>query len=387
MEDDRSESENESEEDASEEENDSEHGETTDYEEEVVSYWQRLQNGVVAYPSSLQNQCFLFIIGHLREIPPALLSLLPRSMRYKLLLHLPAVDVCQLEGTPVTSGITMEEIWERLCKERFPVHKDNASSDEDDANLDEAFDFSQITPEIISENLGMDYSWKEIYFDHFLKLVVEHGEHICHCVYSHFNSDLLFGIYRSNETVELFDSFNRSIRSSHNVHRAAHLCPRFTPQCYIDEYYDPGIPMRSHKGHSQRVVTDIGQLMKLLANTCHYLPKHISISRKQLSNFWEAIEEKSLQKEASLFLSSLEALDVEYLYTLSDSSCNTKLEFIADLIFNKIKPHIRALGVSHHLGIVYPYIAKSNECQLMKFTVVCDVPTGNFIYTFDIYWS
>uniref|UniRef100_A0A1X7UG46 Uncharacterized protein n=1 Tax=Amphimedon queenslandica TaxID=400682 RepID=A0A1X7UG46_AMPQE len=151
MEEDRSESENESEEDeTSEEENDSEHGETTDYEEEVVSYWQRLQNGVVAYPSSLQNQCFLFIMGHLREIPPTVLSLLPRSMRYKLLLHLPAVDVCQLEDTPVTSGITMNEIWERLCKERFPVNEDDASSDK-------AFDFSQITPEIISENLGTDY--------------------------------------------------------------------------------------------------------------------------------------------------------------------------------------------------------------------------------------
>ena len=370
MEDDRSESE----EEASEEDHDSEHGETTDYEEEVVSYWHRLQNGVVSYPSSLQNQCLLFIIGHLREIPPTVLSLLSRSMRYKLLLHLPAVDVCQLEGTPVTSDITMNEIWERFCKERFPVDEDDASSDED-------FDFSQTTPEIISENLGIDYGWKEMYFDHFLKLVVEHGEHVCEdCVYSHFNSDLLFGIYRSNETLELFDSFSCSIRSTHNVHRAAHKCLRFTPQHYIDEYYDPGIPFRSSKGHSSRVVDDIGQLINLLANSCRYLPKHISISRIQLSNFWDIIEKESLDKEASLFLSSLEALDVQYLYRLSESSCRAKLEFIADLIFNKSKARIKAIGVSHHLGIVYPYLVKSKECQLRKFNVTCDVPTGNFYY-------
>uniref|UniRef100_A0A1X7SII6 Uncharacterized protein n=1 Tax=Amphimedon queenslandica TaxID=400682 RepID=A0A1X7SII6_AMPQE len=93
----------------------------------------------------------------------------------------------------------------------------------------------------------------------------------------------------------------------------------------------------------------------------------------QLSNFWDIIEKESLHKEASLFLSSLGALNVEYLYNLSDSSCHLKLEFIADLIFNKIKPHIQVLGVSHHLGIIYPYIAKSKECQLRKFTVICDV--------------
>ncbi|XP_019854309.1 PREDICTED: uncharacterized protein LOC109583417 [Amphimedon queenslandica] len=179
--------------------------------------------------------------------------------------------------------------------------------------------------------------------------------------------------------MELFDSFDRSIRSSHNVHRAAHMCPRFTPRRYIDEYYDPGIPFRSHHGHSQRVVNDIGQLIGLLANSCHYLPKHISISRKQLSNFWDIIEKESLHKEASLFLSSLEALNVEYLYNLSDSSCHPKLEFIADLIFNKIKPHIQVLGVSHHLGVIYPYIAKSKECQLRKFTVICDVPAVDVV--------
>ncbi|XP_019854308.1 PREDICTED: uncharacterized protein LOC109583416 [Amphimedon queenslandica] len=293
-------------------------------------------------------------------------------MRKKLLLHLPAVDVCQLEGTPVTSGIAMNEIWERLCKERSPVNEDDvppvAAWSYESARY-EPFDFSQITPGVLSKNFGIDCCWKDIYFNTFLKLLVEHGERTCEdCVYSHFNSDLLFGIYRFNETMELFDSFNFSIYSSHNVYRAALMCPRFTPQRYIEEYYD----------NSKRVVRDIGKVMKLLADSCHYLPKHISISLEQL-NFWETIEKKYLHKETSLFLSSLEALNVEYLHIVSDSYRNAKLEFIANLIFNKIKPHIQVLGVFHRFDVIYPYIAKSKECQLRKFTVMCDAPTVDVV--------
>uniref|UniRef100_A0A1X7UAW8 Uncharacterized protein n=1 Tax=Amphimedon queenslandica TaxID=400682 RepID=A0A1X7UAW8_AMPQE len=46
------------------------------------------------------------------------LALLPRSIRIKLLLLLPAVDVHKLEGTSVTNDILMDEIWETLYKER-----------------------------------------------------------------------------------------------------------------------------------------------------------------------------------------------------------------------------------------------------------------------------
>ena len=261
----------------------------------------------------------------------------------------------------------MEEIWERLCKERLAGDEDLPSY--------YRIDFSQITPEVASEKFGIDYTWKLIYFDSFLKLLVEHrysqsqGESIFD---SHFNSDHLFGIYRANETMELFDSFSHSFHSSHNVHCTSLKCTRFTPQRYIEYFENP-----------KHVVCDIGQLMKLLANSCRYLPKHISISLEQL-NFWEAIEEKSLQKEASLFLSSLEALDVEYLYNVSESCRIAKLEFIADLIFNKIRPHITTLGVFHRFDIIYPYIAKSKElCQLRKLTLICDA-TGNFCYNLYI---
>ena len=68
-------------------------------------------------PVPLLIQCLLYLIGNLfddddKPIPG--LALLPRSIRIKLLLLLPAVDVHKIEGTSVTSDILMDEIWETL---------------------------------------------------------------------------------------------------------------------------------------------------------------------------------------------------------------------------------------------------------------------------------
>ena len=72
-------------------------------------------------PVPLLIQCLLYLIGNLfddddKPIPG--LALLPRSIRIKLLLLLPAVDVHKLEGTSVTADMLMDEIWETLYKER-----------------------------------------------------------------------------------------------------------------------------------------------------------------------------------------------------------------------------------------------------------------------------
>ena len=74
-------------------------------------------DGVMSYPVSLQNQCYMFIVGHLEELPSDVMALLPIGIRRKLLLMLPALDVCKLEETPVTDGISMDdEIWKLKCK-------------------------------------------------------------------------------------------------------------------------------------------------------------------------------------------------------------------------------------------------------------------------------
>ena len=58
----------------------------------------------------------MFIVGHLDELPSDVIALLPIGIRRKLLLMLPALDICKLEETPVTDGISMDdEIWKLKC--------------------------------------------------------------------------------------------------------------------------------------------------------------------------------------------------------------------------------------------------------------------------------
>ena len=69
-------------------------------------------------PLPLQDQCYLDVILHLEEFSVYHLALLPSSFRRRLLLNLPAADVCRLEVTPVVDGIDMEEVWKQLFQER-----------------------------------------------------------------------------------------------------------------------------------------------------------------------------------------------------------------------------------------------------------------------------
>ena len=82
-------------------------------------------------PAPLYIQCLLYIIGNLyndNDEPIPGLGLLPHQLRIKLLLLLPAIDVCKLEGTSVTRDISMndeiwERIWERIFEAKYRSHK------------------------------------------------------------------------------------------------------------------------------------------------------------------------------------------------------------------------------------------------------------------------
>ena len=87
---------------------------------QVGSHVQEMaQDGVMSYAIPLQMQCYMFIVGHLDELPSDVIALLPIVIRRKLLLMLPALDICKLEETPVTDGISMDdEIWKWKCNEQ-----------------------------------------------------------------------------------------------------------------------------------------------------------------------------------------------------------------------------------------------------------------------------
>ena len=56
----------------------SEHGDTTDGENEVIYYWERLRGGVMSHPASLQLQCLLFATSGL--VLPLQMSASPYSL-------------------------------------------------------------------------------------------------------------------------------------------------------------------------------------------------------------------------------------------------------------------------------------------------------------------
>lgn len=67
------------------------------------------------HPLSLEDQCLLQLICHLEDHETEMLASLPLRLRRKLLLNLPAVDICLLEGTTVTEDIDMEkDVWGEL---------------------------------------------------------------------------------------------------------------------------------------------------------------------------------------------------------------------------------------------------------------------------------
>ncbi len=97
---------------------------------------------------SLQDECLWYIIVNIQQFSPEALSLLPQAMRYKLLLNLPVVDVCQLESTCVMKGIDTETLWESLCAHRLPIS----------------------LASVPSLPCGVEgFSWKEIYFNAVLR--------------------------------------------------------------------------------------------------------------------------------------------------------------------------------------------------------------------------
>ena len=77
---------------------------------------------------SLWWQVILYIVGHLEEFSPEALALLPTSLRRWLFLHLPVADVCLLEGTSMSNGLDMDQIWEELYKARLLVVKQDKTT-------------------------------------------------------------------------------------------------------------------------------------------------------------------------------------------------------------------------------------------------------------------
>ena len=75
-------------------------------------------------PMSLEDQCYLYLILHLEKFLPEEISLLPLRERQRLLVNLPAADVCQLEETLVVEGVSMNEVWKEIGQRQIKHYHD-----------------------------------------------------------------------------------------------------------------------------------------------------------------------------------------------------------------------------------------------------------------------
>ena len=63
---------------------------------------------------SLQQSCYLYLVGHLHLYPTELLSFLPTSLRRHFFAHLPAIDLHRMEQTSLAEGIETSSYWKEL---------------------------------------------------------------------------------------------------------------------------------------------------------------------------------------------------------------------------------------------------------------------------------
>ena len=257
----------------SEEEIHSEHGSTTDAENEEINYWESLKYGVLPFPAPLRIQSMLFIIGHLDEYENETLALLPLRTRQTLLLNLPVIDVCKLEGSGVTEDIDMEEVWKTLYYNRLPTHPK---------------DFEEILTAMVDDM--EELTWKDRYFSSLFLLkytVAHHGDDDCNCVYSsHLDQDLLYGMYVRNGTLEVQECFGPRTHSCFGVETYARSCCRLTPMRYSDLFPD----QRSNalRRYDRTPPITICATIPTLVDVCKFEAKTFIVTDRALNWFFDA---------------------------------------------------------------------------------------------------
>ena len=357
----------------------SENGETTEAEKEVINFWDGLRSGVMSHPVRLQVQCLLYIIGHISfdavgtGLPPNSLGLLPRFIRIKLLLLLPAIDVAKLENTPVISGISMNEIWETICKERLPLHK---------KKVIKAIMGSTISTPADLQEEGVDSaSWKNVFFDSIFlfsqmtRLPLENEE--CSCVYNHFLPDLFYSMdtfYSDPVSLELYQCFNEeSSLSIHEVYRCAHKCPRLTPQRYCDMFPNISGPRQHDADYRVEVV-------QVLAG-CNASLKHLHISDAYCEKMAPYLKDPVFIDFFSKLLTSVEGVSIRS-YCTKDKQLEISLKCVLDIIFVQIKCPIKFVKVHTGFDVLFPLLIES-QCNLkqLEVNVFIDEETSSPIVT------
>lgn len=195
---------------------------------------------------TLQTQVFLNLIVRLQDYPTEYLWLLPAKLRQRLLLNLPAADICWLEKTHFVDGLDMEYVWATLTKQRVP---------------------EELTGLRISPLAKKVSSMKEFYLELLSTVILNHcvAPSTRHRSHYHLALDLMFSI-RGCLNIETWRKFLHD-----NPHWAQYLRPGLHTSSD-----DTVVPASRYIIYYNRGVTDT-ELIYLLINRCHYYPKQVNV--------------------------------------------------------------------------------------------------------------
>ena len=351
---------------------------SSEYRYEVAySYWESLKEGVLSYPVSLQLQCLLYIIGHIftsiydrddDNLPISSLGLLPRFIRIKLLHLLPAVDVAKLEDTPVTNGISMDEVWEVIYKERLPLHK----KEEIEFQINSKFG----TLEDLLEEGIESVTWKEAYFNTaFLMAQLGHrnnrlGNENCHCMYEHFISDMFFSSYNSKYDTGLFECLSKESLSVHGVYRCTNQCSSLTTGAYTDMFANPSFLYFRDKFHLP--LNDVIQVM----SDCNVSLKHLHISDIHIDNSYH------LQSEA--FLQILTSIEAVSMYYCSQETKESMIKILNAILGQQRTRPIKFVKVgADEFDAIFPLLIQSPSHGQRKLEISLN-PNGKALSPVDV---
>ena len=325
-------------------------------EEEYPSYWESFKKGVLSYPVSLKLQCLLYIIGHSifniddGTLPINSLGLLPRFIRIKLLHLLPAVDVAKLEDTPVTNGISMDEVWEVIYKERLPLHR----KEKIEVWISAKFG----TVEDLLEEGIESVTWKEAYFNTaFLLAQLEECDSElsenknCRCMPQHFISDMFFSSYNSKYDTGLFECLSKESHSVHGVYRCTPECSSLTTGAYIDMFANPSFPY--YRGEFHLPLHDVIEVM----SDCNVSLKHLHISDDHIDQILPYLESEAF---LNCFLQILTSIEAVSMYDCSEETKESMIKVLNAILGQQRTRPIKFVKVgADEFDAIFPLLIQS----------------------------
>ena len=212
---------------------------------------------------NLQDLCMIEIINDLDCYAPELLARLPTRFRRQLLHNLPALDLCQLEHSPVAHGVDLNSVW----KDKYPPWN----------NLGGTVRVRNVSYFTVRSKEDSDVDWKQEYMSILCHSVLETQAAI---VYTNMS------VYQYTEHYQrpVVDwlvtikaaSFLKPDADAY-VERLERLTQLFFVEAENGKRLDRIVPARYVKMRISASSTTQEKLLDLIVNRCHFRPQFLSV--------------------------------------------------------------------------------------------------------------